>query len=325
LQEYVHCKGKKQYPSSKEVFEKTEDDMQPKWMFTGFFCFVLFGPKPLWGKTLKSLTEDGRTHIAKKSRKTTREEDKDVKDKEQEAGIGGDNVAYNRGVTMADKASAAHMANSSHQFMLKHCPDMLVVLNSEYSLLLKELTEVNAMARNFQGDDDIEQESSEWQKDIKQRLDDVRQKKRKIQAEEEELRAQSTNKILVQVTAYYEQLGFAKPVAAAKAVVTLDPKTAVNDNSTLTKGIGFVPVAVAVAKKPDFAVTRVKTPSVNNMPALQALPKPMSSAMAKVYAGSLFMTQNSDATGGLIEEVADSSDEEFEKVWEEVLAVGGSW
>jgi hypothetical protein len=310
---YVHCKGKKQYASSKEVFEKTEDDMPPKWMFTGFFCFVLFGPKPLSGKTLTSLTEDGRTNIAKKSRKTTREEDKDVKDKEREAGIGGDNVTYNRGVTMADKASAAHMANSSHQFMLKHCRDMLVVLNSEYSLLLKELTKVNAMARNFQGDDDIEQESSEWRKDIKERLDYVRQKKRKIQAEEEELHAQNTNKI--QVTAYYEQLGFAKPVAAAKAVVTVDPKTSIDDNSTLTEGTGLVPVTVAAAKKTDFAVTRVKNPSVNNMAVLQELPKPMSLAMAKVYTGSLSMTQTtSHATGGQIEEVADSSDEEFEKV-----------
>ena len=268
---FVHCKGKKLYTSTKEPFDKKEEDMPPKWMFTGYFSFLMFGPQPLSGKTLTSLTEDGRSNLAKKGRKATRDEELNTKGKEREAGVGEEaSTVYKRGVPMQDKASAAHLANSSHQFMLKHYRDMLVVLNTEYSLLLKELSEVNTMRKNFEGDDDIEQETFDWRKDIKNRLDDVRNKKRKLQEEEERLRQEDTKR---QVLAYYDQVGdFSVKEAtlprkiSPKAVTVNSKMPALDDTSTLTNSTKSFP------------------------PTAPPPPQKRSNAMAKIVAGNLSMS-----------------------------------
>jgi hypothetical protein len=173
---FVHCKGKTKYAGTKEEFGKTEEDMPPKWfVFTGYFTFLLFGPQPLSGKTLTMLTEDSK-NIQKKGRKATREENKKTKDEERKTGDGGAlPVPYKRGVAIQDKASAAHMANLTHQVQLKHCRDLMVVYNTEYSLLLKELSEVNSMTRQFAGDDNMEQETKEWRDDVKQQLEQLKE------------------------------------------------------------------------------------------------------------------------------------------------------
>jgi hypothetical protein len=279
---FVHCKGKKLYVSSKEVFEKTKADMPAKWMFTSCFGFLMFGRQPLLGKTLTSLTEDC-CNVPKKGRTATRDEAKSTSNMEREAGVGaeGDTV-YKRGVPIQEKATAAHLANSSHQFMLKHFRDMLVILNSEYSLLLKELSEVNTMQRSFQGDNDIEQETFDWRKEIKGRMNDVRKKKRKMQEEEKRLHQEDTQR---QVLAYYDQVGdfsvsrkknappSTKTVPIAKAVtVTGNVKDAAEDASTLTNSTNLS--AIPPAK----------------MPALPPGSVQRSAVMAKVVAGNLSMS-----------------------------------
>jgi hypothetical protein len=127
---------------------------------------------------------------------------------------------------------AAHMATSSHQFALKHCRDMLVIYNTEYSLLLKELTEVNSMHKQFSGDDDMEQETSEWREDVRGRIKELKEKKRKIQEEEELLRNKKQKPLY-----YKEQPRLIKSVTVPKAAntVTIDTSKAADDNSTLTE------------------------------------------------------------------------------------------
>ena len=231
---FVFCKGKKQYggAGTKDSFDKGEDDKPSNWFFTGYFTFLLFGPNPVSGKTLTTLTEDGR-NVKKKGRKAAREEARTVKDKERIAGDGGDST-FQRGENMDERVVVANMAaTSAYQFQLKHCRDMLVIFNQEYSLLIKELTEVNSMSRQFLGDDDMEQETSEWRLDVRGRLKELKEKKRTIQEEEEQLRKKC------KLEAHHPIFTKPKPVPlpAATKAVTIDVDTAkiVDDTSTLTE------------------------------------------------------------------------------------------
>lgn len=105
----------------------------------------------------------------------------------------------------------------------------MVVYNKEYSLLLKELTEVNNMNKKFADDDDMQQETKDWRDDIKERLGVLKEKKRKIQDEEESLRIQSPKK---QVVAYYQQIGSFPGVS-----VSVGAKSKSSDTSTITASV----------------------------------------------------------------------------------------
>jgi hypothetical protein len=180
----------------------TMENLPPKYVFTGYFVFVLFGPQPTSGKTLSCLTADGTTNMMKSGRAAARKEAAEVKKAEREEGT--DDGIYRRGVALKDKASAAHLANAEYQHQLKHLREMLVIYNGEHSLLLKELSEAMQLSKQARGDDDMEQESAQWLSEVRYRITELKEKKRKLLEEEEQIRSRGPKK---QVLAYYETVG----------------------------------------------------------------------------------------------------------------------
>jgi hypothetical protein len=86
------------------------------------------------------------------------------------------------------------------------------------------------MARQFVGDDDMEQEVAEWQLDVRGRLKELKEEKQTIQEEEEQLRKKS------KLDSPADIFSKPKPVPPATNRVTIDVDAAklVDDNSTLT-------------------------------------------------------------------------------------------
>lgn len=136
---FLHLRGTTKCKNVKDESEKAQSDMKDGWMFCGCFPFLLFGPMPLSGEQLSCLAEDGKKTDNKSSQQSRNEEAKS-REKEQKAGVGGDNGSHHGGVSLKDKASVAFLANSSHQFDLKHMRDPLALLNQEHVATVQEPT-----------------------------------------------------------------------------------------------------------------------------------------------------------------------------------------
>lgn len=259
---FLYLKGKKLARNVKPSdAEKTLEQMKGNYLFTGFFSFLLFGPQPMSGRTLSFLLEDDK-NFEKVGRAAARAKDSQIKDAERSADVGSGG-SYHRGVNMKDKASVAHMANSDHQFNLKHIRDMLVICNNHHATLVKELVEVNKMGRDAAGDDDIEQECHDWREDIKARLKALKLKRKAFEEEEEQSRKKPKSDA---VTAYYEQVGsFLKP---APKKVTVDHSKRSDEASSLTTE-DPVSRAAAVPRLPPFPTD--KEPVSEIMPPLPPL------------------------------------------------------
>jgi len=72
---YVEFKGGKNKPTGRAGLNRPaveEENMPVKYVFNGYFVFVLFGPRPLSSYSFSCLSKDG-TDVKKMSRKATRE------------------------------------------------------------------------------------------------------------------------------------------------------------------------------------------------------------------------------------------------------------
>ena len=112
---------------------------------------------------------------------------------------------YRRGIPMRDKASAAQMAKDDYQFRVKSARDSLALAQNECALTMKKITEWTLMINSFDETEEEEKQMLKRQrKHAMQRLDELENKKVKLETESDDLRTQSTQQ---QVLAFYEQVG----------------------------------------------------------------------------------------------------------------------
>ena len=64
---YVFLCGKSKKKSEGDPTKFEEENMPVKYLFTGYFVFILFGPQPMSGKTLSCLTVNGKSNFLRQA------------------------------------------------------------------------------------------------------------------------------------------------------------------------------------------------------------------------------------------------------------------
>ena len=200
---YVAFKGCRNKPPPKQGKDNlTEDDMPPKYVFTGYMAFVLFGPQGLAEQTLGCLSTDG-TQVTKKGRAATRKEVAKEKQTEREAGVGGYVPdQYRRGVSIQHKAQAAFVAFTDHNNAIKHYRELIFLGNQEQANNMRELDFIRMQMEGTINPIDYHQLEG-WQDEILSRLRKLRQKKEEYKQKIQEL---MDNKP-VKTEAFFDQVG----------------------------------------------------------------------------------------------------------------------
>jgi hypothetical protein len=111
----------------------TEEDMPENWFFNGYFAFVLYGPSGLTGKTFSCLMVSDK-NVDRVSRKKTRENNSEVKNKERERGVGGE-----RGMTNSEHLAFASLAHSQTCDDARDIREHLIIANADETNALKKM------------------------------------------------------------------------------------------------------------------------------------------------------------------------------------------
>ena len=204
----VEFKGCRNKPTGKAALKKPSvnaEDMPVKYVFNGYMAFALFGPRPLSSYTFTCFSKDGEG-VEKKSRSVIKDVNKKTKDAERNAGTGGFvPEEYRRGVSLAAKASVAHLAQNECS---SHLTTLREVLNSviqdakqtldEYNSACEQLKEARELNLTAEIDNFVK-----WKASLMSDLISIREKKRQY---ESDLKSHLTKKPR-QISALYDQVG----------------------------------------------------------------------------------------------------------------------
>jgi len=182
---FLEFKGCKDKPTGKAYRNKAaveEDDMPVRYVWNGYFAFVMFGPRPLSAHPMGCLSKDGKG-AKKMSRKACRDEEAKEKEAERNAGTGGyipDD--YRRGVSLANKTQVAQLARSEHADHARNLRELLASASQDIRDVLDELRLCNEQHRDVSESNVAEQETfSAWRKDLIKDLKTIREKKRQYE------------------------------------------------------------------------------------------------------------------------------------------------
>eukprot|EP00797_Seminavis_robusta_P010107 Sro1741_g294620.2 (528) ;mRNA; f:3968-5628 len=237
---YVMLKGAKNKDGARRVKKPdgsfVEEDMPEKYMFQGYFVFVLYGPKMLTTKTLSCLSVDGKK-CAKTGRATAREKELKIKAAERAANEGATGP-YHRGLAVKDKYACATLAMSEYKMASRNVRDLLFHNNASESNCLTQLQQINSMLdRAEQRGDDREAKLLEARKvRLFDQLDQLSKRKREL--EDESDRLMKRNKKTPQLRAYYESVGvFAVPKDVAVTRSTVDDGSSITNTDKTPRKI----------------------------------------------------------------------------------------
>ncbi|CAB9518732.1 unknown protein [Seminavis robusta] len=198
--------------------EYTEEEMPAKYMFSGYFTYLLWGPKGVSGETLSCLSVDG-TDVPKVGRAASRQKELKIKAAERASDIGGTGP-YHRGVAIKDKFACASLAVSELKEQRKNVRDLLFHNSTSESNCLQQLQQINAMLDRAYERDDDEREIGllkKRKKDLFDSLDELAKRKKELEDESDRLMKQSSSN-QVQVSAYYDAVGSFREVPGAVEV-----------------------------------------------------------------------------------------------------------
>jgi hypothetical protein len=145
---FVHLKGAKNSKSNarkkldKEGNEITlsEEDLPFKWIFNGWFAFLLFRPNRVSATSLSCLSEDG-SNVPKQSWAETRAKEANVEMAKRRASDDG-----TRGVSSTqDQVALMSLAHSSFKEESKNIRDLIYYVNMEETMALKGLETIYNM------------------------------------------------------------------------------------------------------------------------------------------------------------------------------------
>ena len=186
---FVHLKGAKHNKSNarikldKEGNEVTlsEEDLPDKWTFHGWFVFVLFCPQGLSATSLSCLSEDG-SDVPRQSRAETRAKEANVEMDKRRCNDDG-----TRGMCTQDKLAFASLEHAAFKEETKNVRDLIYYTTIEEGNSLKALELTYTMLEK--ADDEHERQFLQRRKQgIMQRIDELTERKRKLEAESDRLR-----------------------------------------------------------------------------------------------------------------------------------------
>jgi hypothetical protein len=195
---FVHLRGAKNNKSNSKKKEEadqqkvyTEEGMPDKWLFNGWFVFVLFGtPLGLANVSLSCLSEDGkdvpkvgRAEIRAKAAKT-----------EMEQRRADDGSSGKRGVSMQDQLTMATLSQAEFREETKNVRELLALANSQEANTLSALKLTCQMLAEA-GDDEREKRYLKKRKlDLLGRLEELDARKRRLEEESDRLREEAARK-----------------------------------------------------------------------------------------------------------------------------------
>jgi hypothetical protein len=115
----------------------TEGEMPLIWTYNGYYAFVLYGPSGLTGKTFSCLMEKTGKKVTIVSRKTTRENAAETKNKERSANV--TIGSGSRGLTNQESLAFASLAHSQSRDEARDIREHLIIANSDESNALRQL------------------------------------------------------------------------------------------------------------------------------------------------------------------------------------------
>ncbi|CAB9530829.1 unknown protein [Seminavis robusta] len=229
---YVHLKGGKNNKganrrAAKDGKEWKEENMPDKYMFNGFFVFLMYGPVGLAGSTLTCLSADGKK-VERVGRAEARKKESEVKQAERTTGVGATGI-FQRGVPVKDKFACAQMAVSQYKEAKRNVVNLLFHNNAAETNCIAALSEINKMIdRAEDRNDGMELRMLNKRKqDVLGRWDKLSTRKTELEEECDQLMKQSPSR---QVSAYYESVGMPNVPSA----VAVSNKSQEDDESSIT-------------------------------------------------------------------------------------------
>jgi hypothetical protein len=194
---YVHLRGAKNNKSNSKKKEEAdqkvymEEDMPDKWLFNGWFVFVLFGtPHGLANASLSCLSEDGKD-VPKVGRAEIRAKAAKVEMEQRRAD---DGSSGKRGVSMQDQLTMATLSQAEFREETKNVRELLALANSQEANTLSALKLMCNMLVEA-ADDDRERKYLKKRKlDLLARLEELDGRKRRLEEESDRLREEATRK-----------------------------------------------------------------------------------------------------------------------------------
>jgi hypothetical protein len=185
---YVHLKGSKNNKSNTKKKDEAdqsktyvEEDMPAKWMFNGWFVFVLYGsPHGFANVCLSCLSEDGRD-VPKVGRAETRAKEAKVVEDNRQA-----DDSSRRGVSMQDQLTLATLSQAEFREETKNIRELLSLANTQETNTLNALKLTCTMLEN--ATDAREQKYHKKRKlDLLERLEELDARKRRLEEESDHL------------------------------------------------------------------------------------------------------------------------------------------
>jgi hypothetical protein len=220
---FVHLNGAKNNKSNarpkkdKEghAIVLSEDEMPEKWMFHGYFAFVLFCPHGLSGIQLSCLSEDG-TDVPKQSRAETRAKEAQVKMAERRASDDG-----TRGISTQDHVALETLANASFREESKNIRDLIHYVTVEEGNSLKSLESIYNMIDKADDENELKF-LQERKRDVMNRMKELTARKRKLEAESdvlrEEVKEKKKTKKLMSFPSFPKQVSVSLEMTQASSV-----------------------------------------------------------------------------------------------------------
>jgi hypothetical protein len=156
-----------------------EEEMPAKWMFNGWFVFVLFGPQGVSQQSLSCLSKDGK-RVAKVSRAEARAKEAEVGERKRSTD------KDDRGVSNQDRLALAALAQSEMKEAQQNIRELMFLANSEETNALSALKLTCQMLEA--AEDDREKKYHKRRKiELLQKLEELEERKKLLSEESEQL------------------------------------------------------------------------------------------------------------------------------------------
>jgi hypothetical protein len=186
---FMHLKGAKNNKSNARTkvdregneIVLTEDDLPAKWIFHGWFTFVLFCPQGLSDSSLSCLSDNG-SNVPKQSRAETRAKEASVEMVKRRS-----NNEGNRGISAQDQIAFATLEQAAFKKETKNIQDLIYYTTIEEGNQLKGLELLYGMMEKATSE--TERHFLQKRKEsLLERLDELNDRRRRLEAESDSLR-----------------------------------------------------------------------------------------------------------------------------------------
>jgi hypothetical protein len=198
---YVQLKGARSSKANQKPKKTeeviTEEDMPEKWMFNGWFAFVLYGPQGVSTKSLSVLSKDGK-NVPKQSRAETRAKEAQVNEAKRRNERSGE-----RGTSTMDQMAMATLKHSELKEETANIRELMFLANSDETNTLNALKLTCQMLASAESEEEMRYHRRR-KSELFKRLEEIGVRKKHLEEESDRLRQESSERKKAATTASLE-------------------------------------------------------------------------------------------------------------------------